>query len=55
MATPSAVPNSRVMSLSAEATPCFSRGSELVMASVEGVMDRPIPMPMASMPGRMVR
>jgi hypothetical protein len=52
MATPSAVPNSRVMSLRAEATPCFSRGRERVMASVEGPMETAKPMPMTMMPGR---
>lgn len=31
-----AVPNSRVTSLRAEASPCLSRGRELVMVSVEG-------------------
>lgn len=35
-----AVPNSRVTSLRAEASPCLSRGRELVMVSVEGVMAR---------------
>jgi hypothetical protein len=38
-----AVPNSLVTSLSADATPCRSRGSDVVMASVEGVMVRPMP------------
>lgn len=49
---PRAVPNSRVTSLSAEATPCLSRGNEPVMASVDGVIDKPMPMPMATSPGR---
>ena len=31
-AMPSAVPISRVVSFTADATPCFSRGSELTMA-----------------------
>ena len=44
-AMPSAVPISRVVSLTALATPCFAVGSELTIAFVAGVMARPMPDP----------
>ena len=37
------MPISRVVSLTAEATPCLAVGSELTMALVAGVMARPMP------------
>ncbi len=51
-ATPIAPPTSRTVSLSADATPCCSAGSDSVIATVEGVMIRPMPIPMSSRPGR---
>ena len=48
---PTAPPSSRETSLSAEATPCFSSGSVSVIASVDGVIVRPIPRPITSRPG----
>ena len=44
-AMPRAVPISRVVSLTALATPCFAVGSELTIAFVAGVMARPMPAP----------
>lgn len=40
-AMPTAPPISRTVSLSAEATPCFSSGSDEVIAAVNGLMARP--------------
>ena len=42
---PTAPPSSRTVSLSAEATPCFSTGSDSVIAVVDGLMKRPMPTP----------
>src|SRR5207244_2851342 len=47
-AMPRAVPISRVVSLTALATPCLAAGSELTMALVAGVMARPMPTPRMS-------
>ena len=43
IAIPNALPTSRETSLTAEATPCLSAGSELVIAVVAGVEARAIP------------
>ena len=50
-ATPRAPPTSRTVSFNADATPCFSAGNEAVIATVDGVMTRPIPAPISSRPG----
>ena len=42
-ATPRAPPTWRVVSLTAEPTPAFSRGSEPITLSVAGAMVRPMP------------
>ena len=42
-ATPSAPPTWRVVSLTAEPTPAFSRGSEPITLSVAGAIVRPMP------------
>jgi hypothetical protein len=40
---PSAAPTSRVVSLTAEATPCFSSGTAVMIANVLGAVQNPIP------------
>ncbi len=40
---PNALPSSRAVSLTADATPCLAIDSEAVMAVVEGVPARPMP------------
>ena len=40
---PSALPNSRDRSFTADATPCLASGSEAVIAVVAGVPARPMP------------
>ena len=42
-AMPSAAPTSRVVSLTAEATPCLSSGTELMIAEVVGAVHNPMP------------
>ena len=42
-ATPRAPPTNRVVSLTAEPTPAWARGSEPMIDSVAGAMARPIP------------
>ena len=42
-ATPSAPPTWRVVSLTAEPTPAFARGSEPMIDSVAGAMTSPMP------------
>ena len=48
---PTAPPTSRTVSFSADATPCFSTGSDAVIAVVEGVIVNAMPMPMTTRPG----
>ena len=48
---PTAPPSSRTVSLSAEATPCFSDGSDSVIVIVDGLMHRPMPSATTSRPG----
>ncbi|SKT79718.1 Uncharacterised protein [Mycobacteroides abscessus subsp. abscessus] len=43
MATPTAAPISRLASLTAAATPCFSTGVAATMAVVAGAVDQPQP------------
>uniref|UniRef100_A0A6J7Q0T4 Unannotated protein n=1 Tax=freshwater metagenome TaxID=449393 RepID=A0A6J7Q0T4_9ZZZZ len=50
-ATPMAPPSSRVVSLSAEATPCLWAGSVSVIKVVDGVIARPSPRPNSNRPG----
>ena len=52
IAIPSAPPSSRDTSLIADATPCFSRGSEATMAVVAGAPARAIPAPNGITPTR---
>ena len=42
-ATPRAAPTSRVVSLTAEATPCFSSGTAVMIANVLGAVQNPMP------------
>ena len=48
---PTAPPSSRTVSLSADATPCFSTGSDSVIAVVDGLISRPMPTASTSSPG----
>ena len=48
IATPSAPPTSRVVSLTAEPTPALSRGSEPMIDSVAGATASPMPPPISS-------
>ena len=48
IATPSAPPTSRVVSLTAEPTPAFSGGNEPMIESVAGAIARPMPTPRMS-------
>lgn len=41
---PSAAPTSRVVSLTADATPCFSSGAAFMIADVADAVHRPMPM-----------
>ena len=50
-ATPIAPPTSRTVSLSADATPCRSGGSDSVIAVVDGVIASPMPSPTTARPG----
>ncbi len=43
MAIPSAPPTSRVASLTADATPCFSFGAAVMIADVVGAVHNPKP------------
>jgi hypothetical protein len=43
IAIPKALPSSRPVSLTADATPCFDTGSDEVIAVVAGVPASPIP------------
>ena len=45
MATPSAPPTSRLVSLTAEPTPAWSSGSAPMIDSVAGATDSPMPAP----------
>ena len=49
MATPSAPPTSRLVSLTAEPTPAWCSGSEPMIDSVAGATDRPMPTPISTM------
>ena len=51
-AMPSAPPSSRDTSLTADATPCFSRGSDATIAVVAGAPASAIPAPNGSSPAR---
>ena len=53
MATPSAPPNSRVVSLTAEPTPALAGGSEARMESVAGPVARAIPAAIRHIDGTM--
>lgn len=49
-AMPSALPTSRAVSLTAEATPCLPAGSDRVIAVVDGAPDRAMPVAKSTMP-----
>ena len=51
-AMPSAPPSSRETSFTADAMPCFSRGSEATIAVVAGAPESAMPAPNGSRPAR---